>query len=127
MADLDRIPPGTTSYVIATAILAGVTGYFIGQGSSLRLFSSNETKEGWPNSYNVKVHQGSSDEEDEEEEEESEEEEEDNELGNFDGNKEEVKLVLVVRTDLGMTKGMFNRFFFFFLKKRSLMDGLWPG
>lgn len=110
MTDLDRIPPGTTSYVIATAILAGVTGYFVGQGSSLRLFSSNETKEGWPNSYNVKVHRGSSDEEDEEEEEEhesEEEEEEDNELGKFDGNKEEVKLVLVVRTDLGMTKGMF--------------------
>lgn len=109
MADLDRIPPGTTSYVIATAILAGVTGYFVGQGSSLRLFSSNETKEGWPNSYNVKVHRGSSDEEVEEEEEEEseEEEEEDNELEKFDGNKEEVKLVLVVRADLGMTKGMF--------------------
>ena len=105
MTDLNNIPPTTTSYVIATAILAGVTGYFVGQGSSLRLFSSNE-KEGWPNSYNVKVHRDSSDEEfDEEEEEEDSEEEEQGELANFDNNNEEVKLVLVIRTDLGMTKG----------------------
>ncbi|BCS20629.1 aminoacyl-tRNA hydrolase PTH2 [Aspergillus puulaauensis] len=106
MAELDRIPPSTTTYVIATAIIAGVSGYFLGQGASLGLFSSKE-KEGWPNSYNVKVHRGSSDEEDEtEEEEESEEEEGDgSELANFENNNEEVKLVLVVRTDLGMTKG----------------------
>ncbi|KAH8428258.1 aminoacyl-tRNA hydrolase PTH2 [Aspergillus melleus] len=116
MADLDRIPPSTTAYVVATAIIAGVTGYFLGQGSSLGLFSTKE-KEGWPNSYNVKVHRDSSDEEgddeddDEEEEEDSEEEGDGGELANFEGNNEEVKLVLVVRTDLGMTKGWF--FFFF--------------
>ncbi|OJJ64424.1 hypothetical protein ASPSYDRAFT_39154 [Aspergillus sydowii CBS 593.65] len=106
MAELDRIPPSTTTYVIATAIIAGISGYFLGQGASLGLFSSKE-KEGWPNSYNVKVHRGSSDEEDEtEEDEESEEEEGDgSELANFENNIEEVKLVLVVRTDLGMTKG----------------------
>lgn len=105
MAELDRIPPSTTTYVIATAIIAGISGYFLGQGASLGLFSSKE-KEGWPNSYNVKVHRGSSDEEDETEEEESEEEEGDgSELANFENNNEEVKLVLVVRTDLGMTKG----------------------
>ena len=105
MAELERLPPSTTAYVIATAILAGVTGYFVGQGSSLRLFSGE--KEGWPNSYNVKVHKDSSDEdyEDDEEEEEDSEDEEQGELANFDDNEEEVKLVLVVRTDLGMTKG----------------------
>ncbi|BCR83373.1 aminoacyl-tRNA hydrolase PTH2 [Aspergillus chevalieri] len=105
MAELERLPPSTTAYVIATAILAGVTGYFVGQGSSLRLFSGE--KEGWPNSYNVKVHKDSSDEDyedNEEEDEEDSEEEEQGELGNF-GDEEEVKLVLVVRTDLGMTKG----------------------
>ncbi|KAL4891094.1 peptidyl-tRNA hydrolase PTH2-domain-containing protein [Aspergillus ambiguus] len=106
MADLDRVP-STTAYVVATAIIAGVTGYFLGQGSSLGLFSVKE-KEGWPNSYNVKVRRDSSDEEsDEEEEEESDSEEEGDggELASFDNNNEEVKLVLVVRTDLGMTKG----------------------
>ncbi|KAL2832797.1 peptidyl-tRNA hydrolase PTH2-domain-containing protein [Aspergillus pseudoustus] len=109
MSDLDRIPPSTATYVVATAIIAGITGYFIGQGASLGLFSSKE-KEGWPNSYNVKVHRGSSDEEDDEEdddekEDDSEEEGDGGELSNFEGNTEEVKLVLVVRTDLGMTKG----------------------
>ncbi|XHG01143.1 hypothetical protein AWENTII_004543 [Aspergillus wentii] len=106
---LDRIPPTTTAYVIATAIIAGVTGYFIGQGSSLGLFKE---KEGWPNSYDVKVHKDSSDEEEEDSEEEeydseddSEEEGDGGELSNFKDNNEEVKLVLVVRTDLGMTKG----------------------
>lgn len=103
---LDRIPPTTTAYVIATAIVAGVTGYFIGQGASLGLFKE---KQGWPNGYDVKVHKDSSDEEgNSEEEEESDEEDEGNgeELASFKDNTDEVKLVLVVRTDLGMTKGM---------------------
>ncbi|KAJ6128569.1 hypothetical protein N7471_009786 [Penicillium samsonianum] len=103
---LDRIPPTTAAYVIATAIIAGVTGYFIGQGSSISLFKE---KEGWPNSYDVKIHSHSSDEEDESdsEEEETDEEDEGNgeELSSFKDNSEEVKLVLVVRMDLGMTKG----------------------
>ncbi|KAL1849224.1 hypothetical protein Plec18170_007515 [Paecilomyces lecythidis] len=124
MATSASIPPltaSTTSYVVATAIVAGVTGFFIGQGAALGLFSSSSSKrsskstqkKSWPNSYDVKVHRGSSDEEDgeeteeEESDEEDEEEEEDEggELANFEGNNEEVKLVLVVRTDLGMTKG----------------------
>ncbi|KAI2966681.1 hypothetical protein CBS147323_5251 [Aspergillus niger] len=106
MSDLDRTAPSTAAYVVATAILAGITGYFIGQGSTLGLFSNKE-KEGWPNSYNVKPHLDSSDEdyESEEEEEDSEEEGDGTELANFDSSNEEVKLVLVVRTDLGMTKG----------------------
>ncbi|KAL6238176.1 hypothetical protein BDW75DRAFT_237676 [Aspergillus navahoensis] len=105
MTDMDRVPPSTTTYVVATAIIAGITGYFIGQGASLGLFSTTE-KEGWPNSYNVTPHRGSSDEEGDSEEEESDEEEGDGtELANFEDNAEEVKLVLVVRTDLGMTKG----------------------
>ncbi|OJK04111.1 hypothetical protein ASPACDRAFT_75607 [Aspergillus aculeatus ATCC 16872] len=108
MADLERAAPSTTAYVVATAIIAGITGYFIGQGSSLGLFSNKE-KEGWPNSYNVKVHRDSSDEEFEDEEAEEEEDSEDegdgSELASFDNTAEEVKLVLVVRTDLGMTKG----------------------
>ena len=103
---LDRIPPTTTAYVIATAIIAGVTGYFIGQGASLNLFNE---KQGWPNSYDVKVHRDSSDEEFDEDLSEDDESDEDEgngeELANFKDNVEEVKLVLVVRTDLGMTKG----------------------
>lgn len=101
---LDRIPPTTTAYVIATAIIAGVTGYFIGQGASINLFKE---KQGWPNGYDVKPPPDSSDEEFEHEsDEESEDEGNGEELVNFKDNVEEVKLVLVVRTDLGMTKGM---------------------
>lgn len=119
---LDRIPPTTTAYVVATAIVAGVTGYFIGQGASLKLFSSE--KEGWPNSYNVKVHRDSSDEESEEGEESDDESEEDEgngeELASFKDNTEEVKLVLVVRMDLGMTKGMLLAFIILLIKVSGL-------
>ncbi|EAA63892.1 hypothetical protein AN1991.2 [Aspergillus nidulans FGSC A4] len=95
MTEFDRVHPSTTAYIVATAIVSGIAGYFIGQ-----------EKEGWPNGYNVKPHRGSSDEEDDTEQEESDEEEGDGtELANFENNTEEVKLVLVVRTDLGMTKG----------------------
>lgn len=122
---LDRSSPTTTAYIIATAIIAGVTGFFIGQGASLGLFSSTTTtshktkrktkkaeKESWPNSYDVKVYRDSSDEEEETDEEEEEESDVDGELASFDDNTEEVKLVLVVRTDLGMTKGSFVRSYF---------------
>ena len=124
----DRPPPSTTSYVVATAILAISIGYFIGQASSLGLFSSGKSKsksgsgKSWPNSYDVTIHPDSSDEElmtrlrgpggkevkdsENEEEESEDEDEEQGELKAFEGNKEECKLVLVVRTDLGMGKGM---------------------
>lgn len=91
---IDRIPPSTASYIFATALLAGVTGYFIGQGSSLNIFRSPPNVD------------DESDLEDEDEDGSEEEEEEDTaELATFEGNHDEVKLVLVVRTDLGMGKG----------------------
>ncbi|KAJ5155181.1 hypothetical protein N7492_007984 [Penicillium capsulatum] len=92
---LDRIPPTTTAYVIATAIVAGVTGYFIGQGASLGLFKE---KAGLAERLRY-------DEADSEDESDEEEEGTGEELVDFKDNVEEVKLVLVVRTDLGMTKG----------------------
>lgn len=131
----DRPPPSSTSIVVATAILAVALGYFIGQGSSLGLFGSTQSaskskakrpKKSWPNSYDVTIHPDSSDEEvfkqirgadlgieSEESSKDSSEDEEDEaalgqkqgDLNNFEGNKEECKLVLVVRTDLGMGKG----------------------
>lgn len=138
--DTDRPPPSTTSIVVATAILAVALGYFIGQGSSLGLFKSTDKptskgktkrkdpKKSWPNSYDVNIHPGSSDEgvfkqirgadlgiESEESSKHSSDEEDDGaelgqkqgDLSQFEGNKEECKLVLVVRTDLGMGKGTF--------------------
>ncbi|OAT06018.1 PTH2 family peptidyl-tRNA hydrolase, variant [Blastomyces gilchristii SLH14081] len=107
-------PPSTAALVIAAAILAGVTGFFIGQGASLGVFGAGSRGQGggkgkerksWPNSYDVKVHGESEEEEEEEGDEESEEEGGGGEIAAFEGNTEEVKLVLVVRTDLGMGKG----------------------
>ncbi|EEH40625.1 hypothetical protein PAAG_02601 [Paracoccidioides lutzii Pb01] len=109
----ERTPPTTTALVIAAAILAGIAGFFIGQGASLGIFGSSTTtskrrgksggeRKSWPNSYDVKVHSESESVED------SEDEEADGgggELAVFEGNTDEVKLVLVVRTDLGMGKG----------------------
>lgn len=118
---LDRLPPTTTAYVIATAILAGVTGYFIGQGSSLGLFSKE--RKSWPNSYNVQVH-GDSSEEESGSEEDEEEEGDGSELSKFNDNTDDVKLVLVVRTDLGMTKGGYFIAVIFFFLSFSIMSNL---
>ncbi|KAL8895258.1 MAG: hypothetical protein Q9207_008241 [Kuettlingeria erythrocarpa] len=130
-----RLPPSTLSILAATAILAVACGYLIGQGSSLGLFRSTQSphkgksknpKKSWPNSYDVTIHPDSSDEEvfkqirgadlgiesEESSKDSSSEEEAGEDLGQkqeglnqFEGNKEECKLVLVVRTDLGMGKG----------------------
>ena len=132
---IDRTPPSGLSAILATAILAAVGGYFIGQGISLGIFSprsrragKKSTKKSWPNSYDVTVHPDSSDEElmenlkgaegtsDEEVDDDGEDQdihvEESGGLEEFNGNKEECKLVLVVRTDLGMGKGASLQIFF---------------
>ncbi|MCJ1400259.1 hypothetical protein MMC11_003463 [Xylographa trunciseda] len=115
----DPSPPSTAAIALATGILCGIGGYFLGQGASLGLFSSSKTtstKSSWPNSYDVTVHPDSSDEElmkhlkgeeqaPSDEDDSDEDTEAPGELKSFEGNKEECKLVLVVRTDLGMGKG----------------------
>lgn len=110
--------PGPLAITIACGILGSLAGYYIGQAYSIGLFSSSTTtKSGkkkqatsWPNSYDVKVHLDSSSEAEMDSASEEEDESEDEaggEIGVFEGN-EEVKLVLVVRTDLGMGKGKSN-------------------
>ncbi len=107
----DQATPSLTAVAVAVGLIGLTAGYFIGQGSSIGLFDSSgnpdQAKKSWPNSYDVTVHADSSDEEAGEE---SEGDEEDNdgdgnELKSFENTTDEVKLVLVVRTDLGMTKG----------------------
>jgi peptidyl-tRNA hydrolase, PTH2 family len=132
LGPLDRAPTSTLSIIVATALLAGTIGYFIGTGSSLGIFpspsssapypsSKDKKKKSWPNSYDVNVHLDSSDEElmaqqrrgagEESDGSDSEGNSEDEGAGTlkgeFEGHEtEEVKLVLCVRTDLGMGKGM---------------------
>lgn len=110
--------PSTAAIALATGILCALGGYLVGQASSLGLVGSGTRKSGanssWPNSYDVTVHPDSSDEElmkslkgeggPDLEDDESEDENQ-GELKAFTDNKEECKLILVVRTDLGMTKG----------------------
>ena len=111
----EQATPSLTAIAVAVGLIGLTAGYVIGQGSSLGLFDSSgnpkQAKKSWPNSYDVTVHADSSDEEADAE---SEDDEEDgdgqrNELKSFKNTTDEVKLVLVVRTDLGMTKGRIDR------------------
>ena len=108
----DKAPPSLTAVAVSSLILGLLAGYFIGQGSSIGVFggsgSSQQAKMSWPNSYDVKVHADSSDDQADDEDEADEDNDEDGdgkELKDFEDSSEEVKLVLGVRTDLGMGKG----------------------
>ena len=103
---------------------------------------SKNPKKSWPNSYDVTIHPDSSDEEvfkqirgadlgieSEESSEDSSSDEAEVELGQkqeglnqFEGNREECKLVLVVRTDLGMGKGTAISQPFHLLSKTTLSN-----
>lgn len=123
----ERPPSSSAAIGIATAVLGIVVGYFIGSASSLGLFSttpsfssSRKHKKSWPNSYDVDIHPDSSDEElmkglrrekaekaeaeTSDDDDEKEEGEQDG-LTAFEGVEGDCKLVLIVRTDLGMNKG----------------------
>ncbi|KAF2760548.1 peptidyl-tRNA hydrolase [Pseudovirgaria hyperparasitica] len=95
------IPPSAAALAFAAALVAGITGYFLGQASSIGIFggSKNGARE-------LKSHtsDSSGDEDYEKLRNEWKTSDEDQEIKDFAAN-EECKLVLVVRTDLGMTKG----------------------
>jgi peptidyl-tRNA hydrolase, PTH2 family len=124
----DRVPPTSTAVLISTAILSLITGYMLGIGSSLGLFPNPflQPQEARAASRRTKTSNYDN-------EEESSEEEVDGILLDhapnwangkaadirdglrvtkkeakpaWETSAEECKLVLVVRTDLGMTKGI---------------------
>ncbi|KAK5175194.1 uncharacterized protein LTR77_000331 [Saxophila tyrrhenica] len=102
----DKAPPSLAAVAVATAIIAGLTGYYIGQARSIGLFGGSSSPK------QAKSRHGKQEEEEEEEEESSDmsdgSSEGGDELGDvksFADSNEECKLVLVTRTDLGMTKG----------------------
>lgn len=118
----DSAPPSTATTAVAVGLVAVTVGYFLGQGSSIGLFGISGKPQqpaskmrSWPNSYDVTIHPDSSDEElmaqqragagTQADDNESDEECDGNELKNFSNTAGEVKLVLAVRTDLGMGKG----------------------
>ncbi|ETI20255.1 peptidyl-tRNA hydrolase [Cladophialophora carrionii CBS 160.54] len=107
----EKAPPSLTAVAVSSLILGLLAGYFLGQGSSIGVFggsgTSKQAKKSWPNSYDVKVHADSSDDQADDEDEADEEDEDGDgkELKDFKDSNEDVKLVLAVRTDLGMGKG----------------------
>jgi len=123
----DRAPPTSAAVLISTAILSLITGYMLGIGSSLGLFPNPFQQS--PEARTAAKRSKTSNYDDEEE---SSEEEVDGilldhapnwangeaadvrdglkiakktEKPEWENSTEECKLVLVVRTDLGMTKG----------------------
>jgi PTH2 family peptidyl-tRNA hydrolase len=103
------------AFTIALGLVCLTIGYLIGEASSGGLVDSSagnpdeapRATKSWPNSYDVIVHADSSDEEAGAESDEDEDgaEGDGKELKSFEESADEVKLVLVVRTDLNMGKG----------------------
>jgi len=95
----DRPLPSLWAVAFATALLAGLTGYFLGQASSIGVFGASSSSP-----INEKAQVNDPDDPDDEEEVDDDDDHQ-QDIASFDDLKEECKLVLVVRTDLGMTKG----------------------
>nr|POE65932.1 putative peptidyl-trna hydrolase 2 [Quercus suber] len=102
----DQAPPSLAAVAVASALIAGVVGYYVGQGQSLGLFGRADARASASAQHSGNDHKdsdsdmsdlGSADEDDDMQDL--------GELQTFPGNREECKLVLVVRTDLGMSKG----------------------
>ena len=94
----DRGPPSTVSVVLATAIVSGLAGYYLGQARSIGLFGKAGPSTAADDDKESDLSDDGSADEDEDVQDLG-------ELKSFADSREECKLVLVVRTDLGMTKG----------------------
>ena len=111
----DRGPPSAAAVAIGTAIVAGLTGYFIGQASSIGLFGKNDTRGPTARLSREGEAKPDASETDSEVDDDTAEEDDDDdvqdlgELQTFPGNNEECKLVLVVRSDLGKQAALFER------------------
>lgn len=108
----DRGPPSATAVAIGTAIVAGLTGYFIGQASSIGLFGKSDTRAPTARlSREGEAKPDSSETESDDDDAETDEDDDVQDLGElqtFPGNTEECKLVLVVRSDLGKQAALFK-------------------
>jgi PTH2 family peptidyl-tRNA hydrolase len=114
--------PSTANIAAACAILAGVTGYMLGQAKSLGLFGGSAVSSSIPARKEKKKNNKKKDPaesndqdtdmdemddlDDTDDDDDDEEEEDDSVPAEYNDHNEECKMVLVVRTDLGMTKGM---------------------
>jgi PTH2 family peptidyl-tRNA hydrolase len=104
----DRGPPSAAAIAIGSAIVAGITGYFLGQASSIGLFGKTDSRtpaarltqrEGVAKPDDAETQSDDDDDDDSDVQDLG-------ELQTFPGNTEECKLVLVVRSDLGKQKSI---------------------
>jgi hypothetical protein len=97
MASSVQEKPSTAAIAVATAIISGLTGYFLGQARSIGVFGGST----------VTLPVGQQDEDSDISDAGSEggDAQELGDLKSFRDTSEECKLVLVVRNDLGMGKG----------------------
>lgn len=95
----EKPPPSALAIAFGSAIVAGLAGYFLGQAQSIGVFSSSKPISSTAAESDLSDAESASDEEEDEEDDEI------KGLEGFEDSDEECKLVLVVRTDLGMTKG----------------------
>lgn len=106
--------PSIWAVAFGASVVAGLAGYFLGTASSIGVFGGNQhsvVTSSSSSSSDKKAHDdipvdndGSASETDESDD--------DQEVSTFEDSSEECKLVLVVRTDLGMTKGTYHFFSF---------------
>lgn len=92
---MDDKAPSALAIAFATAIVSGLAGYFLGQASTIGVFSSSSPANPIRSKSSKNSDPSAS----------SDSSSEDDSLQSFASSKEECKLILVVRTDLGMTKG----------------------
>lgn len=102
----DRVPPSTANIAIATAIVSALAGYYFAQAQSIGLFGNVGTRTGAGAAADEES--DISDAEGTASAGEDEDVQDLGELKSFAANNEECKLVLVVRTDLGMGRGMWR-------------------
>jgi PTH2 family peptidyl-tRNA hydrolase len=107
----DRGPPSAAAIAIGSAIVAGITGYFLGQASSIGLFGKTDSR---TPAARLTQREGVAKPDDAETQSDDDDDDDDDdsdvqdlgELQTFPGNTEECKLVLVVRSDLGKQKSI---------------------
>jgi PTH2 family peptidyl-tRNA hydrolase len=105
--------PSVWAVAFGASVVAGLAGYFLGTASSIGIFGSNHQQRvvSSNGAQHEKAHDGSESDDDNASESDLDDSEDDQEINGFEDSTEECKLVLVVRTDLGMTKGTYHIFF----------------
>lgn len=110
----NQSPPTVVAIALSTAILGALGGFFLGQASSVGIFGGPKASPSGAQEDSDLEDEKDGDDEDDEDEDEVQEG-----LQSFDASSsfEECKLTLVVRTDLGMTKGIHQPFLWLTLKR----------